>query len=42
MGSENGVRYFKTQLQLQFDLENVVRYLEKRFWLFRTFKIVVV
>ena len=28
MGSENGVRYFKTQLQLQFDLENGVRYLE--------------
>ena len=36
MGSENGVRYFETQFQLHFALENGVKYLEKIFWLLQT------
>ena len=33
MSFENSVRYLETKVELHFDLENVVRYLEKKNWL---------
>ena len=41
MSLENGVSHFLTEFQLQFTLENGVRYLEKDFGYFRLKKMVV-